>query len=165
MDIWKHSFSEGKVMQWQRLPEEVGESPSLEEFRSCGDVALRAVVSVHGGGGLRLGLEIWEVFSNLSNCMILDSPDESISLITVAFSSMCSFFIFQLYDHSQILSNPLALTTNLGQAMSSVSIGICYEHRKKGMVLLQENSQRARKVELWVIVSKSSQTTAMPPTS
>lgn len=75
MDIRKYSFSERMVMQWQRLPGEVGESPSLLEFRSCGDVAVRAMVSVHGAGGLRLGLEIWEVFSILSNCMILDAPD------------------------------------------------------------------------------------------
>jgi len=32
------------------LPREVG-SPSLEVFQSCGDVALRVVVSEHGGMG------------------------------------------------------------------------------------------------------------------
>ncbi len=37
------------------LPREVG-SPSLEVFQSCGDVALRDMVSGHGGGGLMVGL-------------------------------------------------------------------------------------------------------------
>ena len=39
-----------------QLPGEVVESPSLEVFRSCGDVALRNVVSGHGGDGLGVGL-------------------------------------------------------------------------------------------------------------
>ena len=34
-----------------QLHREVGESPSLEAFESCGDEALRAVVSGHGGVG------------------------------------------------------------------------------------------------------------------
>ena len=34
-----------------QLPREVVESPSLEEFQSCGDVALRIVVSGHGWVG------------------------------------------------------------------------------------------------------------------
>ena len=34
----------------------VVESPSLGAFRSCGDVALRDVVSGHGGGGMMIGL-------------------------------------------------------------------------------------------------------------
>ena len=38
-----------------QLPMEVVQSPSLEVFRNCGDVALRDVVSGHGGGGLMVG--------------------------------------------------------------------------------------------------------------
>ena len=33
------------------------ESPSLEVFKNCADVALRDVVSRHGGGGLMVGLD------------------------------------------------------------------------------------------------------------
>ena len=45
MFIRKHLFSEGVVMQWHRLPRGVMESPFLEVFGKCGDVALRDVVS------------------------------------------------------------------------------------------------------------------------
>jgi len=41
-------------MQWHSLPREVGESLSLEMFQNRGDVALRHVVSGHGGDGLGL---------------------------------------------------------------------------------------------------------------
>jgi len=40
-----------------QLPREVVESLSMEVFKSHRDVALRAVVSGHGGGGLPVGLE------------------------------------------------------------------------------------------------------------
>ena len=45
------------------------ESPSLEETKSCGDVAPRDVVRGHGGGGLGLDSVI-VVFSNLNDSMI-----------------------------------------------------------------------------------------------
>ena len=38
-----------------QLPREVVESLSVEVFQKRGDVALRDVVSVHGGGGLTAG--------------------------------------------------------------------------------------------------------------
>jgi len=41
----------------QRLPREVGESPSLEVFKNHGDVAARAMVSGHGKDGLPIGLD------------------------------------------------------------------------------------------------------------
>jgi len=44
------------VRQWQRLHREVVESPSLDVFKSHGDVALMDVVSGHGGDGLAIGL-------------------------------------------------------------------------------------------------------------
>ena len=45
-----------------QLPSEVVESLSLEKFKNHGDVALRDVVSGHGGGQLGLDLVILEVF-------------------------------------------------------------------------------------------------------
>ena len=49
-------------MQWHRMPREVVESLSLQVFKNHGDVALRDVVSGHGGGQLGLDLVILEVF-------------------------------------------------------------------------------------------------------
>jgi len=48
LNIRKH-FSERAVRY--RLPSKVVESPSLEVFNNCVDVALRDVVSGHGGTG------------------------------------------------------------------------------------------------------------------
>ena len=47
-------------------------SPSLEVFQNHGDVALRDVVSGHGGGGMGLDLGILEVFSNINDSVISD---------------------------------------------------------------------------------------------
>ena len=49
MDMRKNFFSGRVVRQWHRLPREVVQSPFLEVFTNCVDVALRAVVSGHGG--------------------------------------------------------------------------------------------------------------------
>jgi len=56
------------VMHWHRLPREVVGSPSLEVSKNCGDVALRDVVSGHGGLGLE-DLRISVGFPNLSDSM------------------------------------------------------------------------------------------------
>jgi len=40
-----------------RLPKEVVESPSLEVSKNCMDVAMRNMVSGHGGNGLVVGLD------------------------------------------------------------------------------------------------------------
>ena len=44
------------MRQWYRLPREVVESPSLEVLKSRVDVALRDVVSGHGGGASTVGV-------------------------------------------------------------------------------------------------------------
>ena len=46
------------VRHWHRLLRAVVESPSLEMFREHGDVALRDLVSGHGGNGLVVGLDV-----------------------------------------------------------------------------------------------------------
>jgi len=55
LDIRNNFFSARAVLQWHRLPREVVESPSLKVFQSRVDVALRDVVSGHGGVGLEIG--------------------------------------------------------------------------------------------------------------
>jgi len=54
---------------WNRLPRKVVGSPSLEVFKNCGDVALRYVVSGHGGDELGLDWVSLEIFSNLHDSM------------------------------------------------------------------------------------------------
>lgn len=41
LNIRKNFFSKGVVRQWPRMPREVAESPSLEVFEKCVDMALR----------------------------------------------------------------------------------------------------------------------------
>ena len=51
LDMRKKFFSEGVAKHWNRLSGEVMRSLSLEAFKKHGDVALRAMVSGHGGAG------------------------------------------------------------------------------------------------------------------
>ena len=54
--LGKKLFLQGAVRQWHRLSRKVVESLSLEVFKSCVDVALRDIISGHGGDGLLVGL-------------------------------------------------------------------------------------------------------------
>jgi len=57
IDIRKNFFSKRERRHWHRLPREVEESPSMEVFQNCADVALRDMVSGHSGGRLTAGLD------------------------------------------------------------------------------------------------------------
>ena len=67
--LGKNSSQSGDALA--QLPKEVVGSPSLEVFQNHGDVALRDVVSGHGGGGLTLDKVILEGFSSFNDSMIL----------------------------------------------------------------------------------------------
>ena len=55
LDIRKNIFPKRVVLHWNRLPKEGVGSPSLEVFQSRVYVALRDMVSGHGGDGLVVG--------------------------------------------------------------------------------------------------------------
>ena len=63
LDIRENLFLESMVTHLNRLPSKVVQSPSLEVFTNHVDVALRDMVSGHGGDRLMVGLgDLRELF-------------------------------------------------------------------------------------------------------
>jgi len=60
-------------------------------LKNHGDVALRDVVSGHGGGGLELDLVILEVFSNLSDCIVFSSERCRCHGVTIFLAVLTNF--------------------------------------------------------------------------
>jgi len=56
LDVRRSYFLERAVRHLHRLPRDTEESSFLEVFRKRADVALRAMVSGHGGNGWMVGL-------------------------------------------------------------------------------------------------------------
>ena len=71
LDIRTNFFSQRAVKYWNRLPREVVGSLSLEVFKKRVHMALRDVVSGHGGGRLMVGLDDPRGLSNLNESVIL----------------------------------------------------------------------------------------------
>ena len=78
MDVRKNFFSEGVVLQWHSCP---WKCCSHRPWRCSRTVALRDVVSGHGGGGLELDWMILVVFSSLNDSMILCPIERQESMI------------------------------------------------------------------------------------
>ena len=68
-DIKKTFLFERAVSHWHRMPREVMESLSLEVFKNRVHLALRDVVSGHGGDGLVIVFgDLRGLFQSLSIC-------------------------------------------------------------------------------------------------
>ena len=69
LDIKEIFFLKKSGNALNRLPRLVGRSPSLEVFKNCVDVALRDMVSGHGGDGLMVEPDdLCDLFQSLHFC-------------------------------------------------------------------------------------------------
>ena len=157
LDIRKHIFSDRVAMQWHGLLREVVQSPSLEVFKNCGDVALRFVVSGHGGDRLGLDWMILGVFSSLHDSMIQAALRFIFSQQNAEMQADDETFLL-LLAHNAHFCSPREYTHNTYALLCFSLKHICFSHDPPLWVVFQclvKNCSAFcffRKVQKWILL-------------